>query len=154
MAVRELNRTNLEYFKGQLKQLQADSPRQFGSLDATGMLQHLRIVLDTNLGNAEAPKRWLPWPFRRPMYVLICYLMTDWPKGKLKGPDFFTPTAQHPFEEERALLTKRMEEFVEALERNPNEKRNNAILGPLTLRRWSRLNGVHFRHHFKQFGIE
>ena len=89
---------------------------------------------------------------RNLFYLVFNVWFTNWPKG-LKGPPFLTPEPEGSFVEEHALLVTRMEQFVDALEREPGRIAVNPSLGAIPLRTWSRAHGVHCDHHLRQFGV-
>ena len=136
-----------------LDRLQSDSERVFGTLDACGMIRHLRYSYEMSTGKQEAPDESKP-VIRTLLWIFAFNILTEWPGGKIKGPDYVTPTPEGDFNEEKKLLVQAMREFVAKLDSNPDEKHVNPGLGPLTLTKWSHLHGVHCHHHYKQFQLE
>ena len=47
---------------------------------------------------------------------------------------------------------KAMEQFVDALDGEPDRIAVHPAFGDLTLRKWAKLHGKHFDHHLRQFG--
>ncbi len=76
-----------------------------------------------------------------------------WPPSRARLPEYWLPPAEETFSTERDLLVRALDRFVESLEEQPDRKAVHTILGPVTLRSWSRAHGVHFRHHFRQFRL-
>ena len=153
MAKEALTRDTLELHTGRINRLTPDTPRKFGTLSPTDMLRHLRFSTEMSTGEQEAED--LSKPFARALvWILFFNILTTWPGGKIKGPDFVTPTAEKDFDEEKQLLLTAMGRFVDKLESDPSEKHVNPGLGRLTMRQWSHLHGIHNHHHYRQFGIE
>ena len=152
MARIDIDANTLPQFLERLNRLQPDAQRRWGSLGVNDMLRHLRNVFETPLGEKSYPPEKMPLP-KPLLYFLLCRVFTTWPKGRIKAPDYWTPPAEHEFEEERQLLIEKLRRFVDALESDPSAVRLNPFFGDLTLAQWSRLNGIHLDHHFKQFGV-
>jgi hypothetical protein len=155
MALPLLTTENLEYFQEKLNALSADTPRQWGELEATRMVHHLRFVAELSLGEAKSDEiRDISWPVARTlMRWAFFHVITTWPKGKLKAPAYFTPESDDSFEDERQALLALLERFVDELETTPETRNLSPLFGRLTLTQWSRVHGVHFNHHFRQFGL-
>ncbi|MBI2421209.1 MAG: DUF1569 domain-containing protein [Candidatus Hydrogenedentes bacterium] len=153
MAERVLTRETLGYFQASLARLKPDSERRFGTMDARHMMRHMRLSLEASLGLADVPDKSIP-VVSRVVFWTICNVVTKWPGGKLKAPAFWTPPAEDDFEGERRKLLAILDQFIEKLEAEPKGSGIHPIFGRLTMREWSRLIGLHFRHHFRQFGVE
>lgn len=152
MLSNDLDRETVGAFKDAIGKIQEDSERQWGTLTAHGMLRHLRHTFDVSLGAVDAEDESTPY-VRGVVWVLFFEVFTNWPKGKLKAPAAFTPEPDEDFETEKGLLLERMDAFVDAYEDDPDQRAISPLLGNITLSKWSRLHGVHCRHHLKQFGV-
>ncbi len=152
MAKINLNRGTLDEFARRIASLQPDSQRRWGKMDAARMLRHLTFTTDMSLGTVDV-KPFTAALVRPIIYLVFFNLFTNWPKGRIKAPDFVCPPAQGDFEFERGLLLARMREFVDALERDPARTTVNPGLGPCSMTKWSRVHGVHTDHHLRQFGV-
>lgn len=150
MAVTYLNADNKEYFVERIKQLRPDSERRFGTMDANQMMRHMRNALETSMGEVEMPGK--PLPGGKAVYFLITHVMTKWPGGKIKAPDYWTPPADQEFEAEREALLSAVDRFVEHYDAG-KPTAPHPMLGSLKADQWARLNGLHFQHHFRQFGV-
>lgn len=148
-----LNRANLAAFRERIDKLAADTPRKFGTMDTNAMLRHMRLALETSVGETDLPDKSLPPVVRQLIYFLITNAITTWPGGKLKAPDFWSPPSEHSFEEEKRLFLGATERYLKALEETPEKKERHPIFGSLNLRQWSRLHGLHLNHHLRQFGV-
>lgn len=146
-----LCRENEAQFLARIEKIRADSPRQFGTMDANKMLRHMRNALETSVGETDLPDSSIH-VVRRILYFLVCRVITTWPGGRLKAPDYWSPPADHPFGEEKTLFLAATRRFFDALAANPDRVARHPIFGPLTLRQWSRLHGIHLHHHLRQFG--
>jgi hypothetical protein len=136
-----------------IDRLHEDSERAFGTLDATGMLRHLRFVYEMSIGEQEIEDDSKPI-IRTLLWIFAFNVFTEWPGGKIKGPPSLTPVPEHSFDEERVLLVEAMRRFVTKLETDPDEEHVNPGLGPISITKWSHLHGVHSHHHYKQFDLE
>lgn len=152
MEVRNFNRENLEYFKEHVNRLTPESERQFGTLDVVGMMHHLRNAFETAAGDVTVEDKSVPI-VRTAAFYIVCYVMTTWPGGAIKAPDYWTPSTDNEFDEEHALFLKSMDRFCDMLEEDPTGRAANPVLGPLTRLQWSRLMGVHCKHHLRQFSV-
>ncbi len=148
----DLNRETLPAFTNRFDALTEQWQRQWGTLSLPDMLHHLRLALETSLGEHETAR--VPFPVPGALaYFLFFVVFTTWPGGKIKAPDSFTPPAEGDVEAERAVVRQKMQEFVETLEREPGRKSMHGLFGEIPLRRWARVHGVHMNHHLRQFGV-
>jgi len=151
MARLKLDRDSLPEFIRRVASLRADTPRQWGTMDAARMVQHLIFMTEVSLGLQEVPDRSTPIVRKIGWWVVFC-LMTNWPKGKFKSFDFQMPSPAGDFPAQQAELIRLMERFVAELEKNPERKTLSPLLGLITIRQWSRAHAVHDNHHLRQFG--
>lgn len=147
-----LTRDTIEHHLASIDRLEPDSLAIFGSLDARGMLRHLRFSFEASIGEPEAEDKSIPF-IRALVWVVFFNMFTKLPGGKIKAPPAVTPPAEFEFEEERRLLIEVTRRFVDKLEQAPEEKHINPGFGALTMRQWSKLHGVHNAHHFRQFQL-
>jgi hypothetical protein len=147
-----LTRQTLPDFTRRVQALRSDSPRKFGKMPIEQMLKHLRNAHEVALGEKSMPDESKPI-IRDILYFVIARLLTTWPGGRIKAPDYWSPPADFDFEGERKGLLGAMTRFVDSLEKSPDKATVHPMLGPLTQRKWSQLNGVHINHHMRQFGV-
>lgn len=152
MAIPHLNQSTLPYFQEKIGALRADTPAKWGELDVTRMVRHLRQAVEASLGEVDVPDESTA-VLRNVAYVLAFGLMTTWPKGRIKAPDYWTPPAEHDFDRERQLLLEALDRYVQTAAAEPDREGINPLLGSIPLRKWSRVHGIHFNHHFRQFGL-
>lgn len=151
MAKPPLARETAADFLARVNRIREDTPRKFGSMDANRMLRHMRLALETAVGETDLPDSSIP-VVRRVLFFAVTRVVTTWPGGKLKAPDWWSPPSEHPFEEEKRRFLAATDRFLAALEENPERVTRHPIFGPLKLRQWSRLHGIHLHHHLRQFG--
>ena len=151
MAVTYLIPENKEWFVDRINRLKPDSERQFGTMDANQMMRHMRNALETALGEVEMPGK-ANTIVGKINYFTITQVMTKWPGGKIKAPDYWTPPADREFEQERAALLSAIDRFLDACAIG-KPTAPHPLLGNLNTGQWARLNGLHFAHHFRQFGV-
>lgn len=147
-----LTRETYPDFKQRLEKLTPDAQRRFGSMDALKMMRHMRNVHETALEEISYEDKTVP-VLSKVLFFTFTRLMKTWPGGKIKAPDFWTPPAAQEFDDERRDLEASIERFLDALDDNPNKIVQNPFFGKLPLKEWSRLNGIHFHHHLRQFGV-
>nr|MBP8128283.1 DUF1569 domain-containing protein [Candidatus Hydrogenedentota bacterium] len=129
------------------------SQRQWGTLTPEGLMRHLRASVEISLG--EGPKtRSLGIPIVSTVVrYLFFHWFTRWPGGTIKAPASFTPPAEGALDEERDALLRAMDRFLDAVDSEPERLAPNMLLGPQPLRYYGRIHGVHFQHHFRQYGV-
>ena len=147
-----LTRQTLSDFAGRVQALRPDSQRKFGKMSIEQMLKHLRNAFEVSLGEKTLPDESKP-VVRDILYFLIARVITTWPGGRIKAPDYWSPPADYDFERERKELLGAMDRFLGAFESAPDKIGVHPILGPLSMREWSQLMGVHMHHHMRQFGV-
>ena len=156
VAIRNLDTKNLPFHRERILVLEETTPARWGGMDAGAMVCHLRVMVELSLGEIEVAGKVSPI-VGKPLGLLFFYVITRWPKGK-KGSKppvpALCPAPTLSFEQERQRLLEALDRFVSGQESDPGAKSAHPLLGPTTLARWSRVHGVHFRHHFRQFGVE
>ena len=131
-----------------LKSLSDSSTRKWGSMDITGMLQHLSLSARMALGELPVPSANKPVFQVFPLKHLILYVF-PFPKG--------APTASELKPVDAASLEETRTKLLELLERiasGPPEEGAPAhpLFGPLTWKEWGVATHKHTDHHLKQFG--
>ena len=147
-----LTSENLELFESRIGRLAPEAKPRWGRMDAKLMMRHLRRALEISLGEVEGPDRSIP-VLRTIIWLLFFRLFTIWPPSRARLPEYWLPPAENVFAVEKELLVAALDRFVRSLEAQPERRAVHGLLGPLTLRSWSRAHGVHFRHHFRQFRL-
>ena len=143
-----LNEVDRREIVGRVGSLSATSARRWGSLDVTGMLQHLILSARMTLGElpvASSNKRvFQVFPLKH----LILYVL-PFPKGAPTAAEL-KPVAPSSFEEERAALL----DLLERIGTGPSEGAGPAhpLFGPMTFREWGVVTYKHADHHLRQFG--
>ncbi len=152
MAKVSLTRETLDHFKERIGRLTPDSERRFGTLDPVRMMRHMRHTLEAAIGEVDVEDESMPI-LRKVMYIVICYVITTWPGGRIKAPDSWTPPADKNFDDERTAMLAAIDDYLDVLDSEPERVGVNPALGPLTVRKWSRLMGLEFHHPLRQFGV-
>ncbi len=147
-----LNRESEAMQRARIAKLAANTPRKFGTMDTNAMLRHMRNAVETSLGETDLPDKSIPL-VSRVLFLLMTRVITTWPGGMLKAPDFWSPPPDHEFEKERELFLAATSRFLDALEKEPKRSARHPIFGSLSLSQWSRLHGIHLHHHLRQFGV-
>ena len=131
-----------------VRSLSVSSNRRWGSMDVTGMLQHLRLSASMTLGELSIPSKSKRAFQVFPLKHLILYVL-PFPKGAPTAPEL-KPSIAASFEDERAALLK----LLERIGTGPREGTGPAhpLFGPLTWREWGVATYKHADHHLEQFG--
>ncbi len=147
-----LDTEHLPLFIEKLEQIRPDSQPQWGKLTPPALMSHLRFMVELSLGEGAEQDR-SNWLTRTLVKWVFFHLLTTWPQGKIKGPPSITPPPKGDFVAERTALERRLKEFVALAQREPNRLTAHPFFGPTPLRYWSRIHGVHFYHHFRQYDV-
>jgi hypothetical protein len=152
MAIILFNHNAAPAFFARIQAVAADQPPRWGKLDAPRMMRHLRFTFELSLGEVEAEDMSNPLT-RTVLKKLFFEWFTNWPKGRIKAPVYFTPPADGDLEAERTALYPVIERYLQALADTPERKTLSPLLGPVPLSYWAVIHGVHTHHHLKQFGV-
>jgi hypothetical protein len=146
-----LTRDTRQEFVSRLAAIRADTKPKWGQMDATRLMRHLSRSIEISLNEVEAQDM-SNWFTRHIVKYLVFHLFTKWPKG-LKAPEVFTPEPSENFEKERQTALEAIERFLSIADSEPTRMGLSPFLGPQPMTYWRRIHGVHFRHHFRQFGV-
>jgi hypothetical protein len=143
-----LNEGDRAAIAGRVRSLSVSSTRQWGSMEVTGMLKHLRLSALMGLGDYSVPSANKRAFQMFPLKHLILYVF-PFPKGAPTAPAL-KPVDAASFEEERGGL-------LESLERLGTGARDGVgpdhpLFGRLSWREWGVVTYKHTDHHLKQFG--
>ena len=143
-----LNENDLDAILNRLRSLSVSSTRRWGSMDVTGMLQHLRLSGLMTVGELPVVSKSKRAFQMFPLKHLILYVV-PFPKGAPTAPEL-KPSDATSFEEERTALL----ELLDRIGTGPSEGEGPAhpLFGPLTWREWGVATYKHADHHLKQFG--
>ncbi len=131
-----------------VQSLSSSSTGRWGSLDVTGMLNHLNLSALMAVGELEVPSVNKRVFQIFPLKHLTLYVL-PFPKGARTAPKL-VPDVVTSLEEERAVL-------LGLIQRIGTGSRDGAgpthpLFGPLTWREWGVLTYKHADHHLRQFG--
>ncbi|HEU4769920.1 MAG TPA: DUF1569 domain-containing protein [Pyrinomonadaceae bacterium] len=143
-----LNESDRAAIVNRVRSLSASSTRRWGTMDVTGMLRHLRLAAQMNVGDLDLPSANKRAFQMFPLKHLILYVL-PFPKGAPTAPKL-KPEAGASFEEERATLL----DLLERIGTGPSEGAGPAhpLFGPLSWREWGVATHKHTDHHLRQFG--
>src|SRR5690554_6764401 len=107
MALKFLTPETRDEFVQRFMSIQADTRPKWGTMTSSRMLSHLRYFFNASNGTVQMPdqsnfitRTIAPW--------LFFHLFTNWPKGRLKVPEQYTPPPDDDFERERELTIQAM----------------------------------------------
>lgn len=134
-----------------IQSVSADSKRQWGKLDAPGMLAHCRLALETGLGQKVFKQK------------LIGKLLAWLVKGKILDSDApFSPNSPTDpamiaasageLDQEKAALIEAVKAFC-AKGPSGMPQGPHPFFGKMTSDQWNRLMSKHLDHHLRQFGV-
>ncbi|MEQ8821629.1 MAG: DUF1569 domain-containing protein [Sumerlaeia bacterium] len=148
-----LRRAYLDHYTARLHRLTPEHRGQWGELDATTMVAHLRRALVYTMEPGGGPTA-KPHPVMSlpPIRWLLLHRLT-WPRGKIKVTSKLTAPAEDDFSEEIAKLTATMEAWAEFADANPKKSAPHPMFGVLPITQWCVFHGRHFDHHLTQFAV-
>jgi len=144
-----LNDSDRNSIINRMRSLSASSTRQWGSLDVTGMLQHLRRSALMCLGELPVPSVNKRAFHKFPLKHALLYVL-PFPKGAPTAPEL-KPVDEVSFEEERAALLELLERIGTGVSDGMGP--DHPLFGPLSWREWGVVTYKHANHHLKQFGV-
>lgn len=131
--------------------LKADSPAQWGSMNAAQMLAHCEQALRTAFGDLKLPRRF------------IGMLLGNWAKKRLltndKAFDRNMPTDKAFVMKETYDFAEKQRAVIELVERFVKQGRSvlttepHPFFGSMTVEQWDVLHVKHLDHHLRQFGV-
>ncbi len=145
---RPLNKDTIERFQRRVESIPLNRRPIWGGMDATHMFAHLRRSLELAMGDYPEPDH-SNWVTR--IIGKIYFSSLSWPRG-MKSPGYFFPEVMEG-EPERRLLLENMQKFVREVHESPNRTVASPRFGPMTMTRWSKVQGRHFEHHLRQFDV-
>lgn len=151
MARIDLDASTLPDFERRVAELDADAPRQWGTMSVARMFAHLSITFEISLEERPSKDESRPW-LLPVLWWLLFEFWTDWPKGAIKASTQFLDDAAEDAEGERARLLALMRRFVQRAESDPDRLVLEPMLGRVSLVKWRRIHGVHVDYHLRQFG--
>ena len=152
MAFLDLNPTTADAFIQRISAIKSPDQRRWGTLDPAALMRHLTCVFEVSLNERIPEKLFVPMP-GFVAWQLFFVWFTKWPEGKIKAPKSFMPDGDGKLEEDRARSLAALHRFLEQLAADPNQKSYSPLLGNISLRRWSRVHGVHLNHHLRQYSV-
>ena len=143
-----LNEGDRVAIHSRVQSLSVSSTGRWGSMDVTGMLQHLRLSAQMTVGELQVPSANKRAFQVFPLKHLILYVL-PFPKGAPTAPELKPGVAVSLDEEQAAVL-----ELLERIGTGPREGAGPAhpLFGPLSWREWGVATYKHVDHHLKQFG--
>jgi hypothetical protein len=142
----------LPRFTARLSALTPDKVPLWGRRRPIEMIAHLRRNVEVALGEVEVQDG----SNRLRRTVLRWYVFSSgvpWAKGKIHAPKVMSPAPEGDFGAECARFRETMERFVVAVEREPKRRSVHPFFGPVKLRYWSRMLGMHIEYHLVQFDV-
>jgi hypothetical protein len=143
-----LNENDRAQIVRRMQSLSESSSRKWGSMDVTGMLQHLSLSARMTLGELSVPSSNKRVFQVFPLKHLILYVL-PFPKGAPTAP-LLKPSEAGAFAEVRASLL----EMLERIGTGPQDGVGPAhpLFGSMTWREWGVVTYKHADHHLRQFG--
>lgn len=139
-----LNEGDRNAISSRVRSLSVSSTRRWGTMDVTGMLQHLRRSALMCVGELSVPSANKRAFHRFPLKHLILYML-PFPKGAPTAPEL-KPVDAGSFEEERAALLELLERIGTGLRDGMGP--DHPLFGSLSRREWGVVTYTH-RSSFK-----
>lgn len=140
--------------ESQLKNLNPDSPAQFGIMTPQHMVEHLTVTMKLSSGRIKLPE-FEPNEKQLMQKQALIYTDMEFPKGvRAPNSDGELPDLRFPdLDTAKEKLIQSIQEYEEVFEKNPDFKSIHPRFGFLTHEEWEKFHQKHFTHHFGQFGI-
>ena len=132
-----------------LESLRPDAQRRFGKMTSDQMMWHVASGLSLALGHTTAPPAKPPVPMPKPLMRFLV-IKAPWPKGAPTIPDIVARD-HYDFEAERKRALRLIDEM--AARDLDGEWPLHPLLGKMSGKQHSELQGKHVDHHLKQFGV-
>lgn len=136
-----------------MEQLEAETPAQWGKMNARQMVEHLADFFKVSSGKKKFD---LTTPADQ-LTKFKAFLYTD--KGFRENtkapmlPEEPFPVRNASFEQSKAELMEEMAAFFEAFQTDPERVNLHPVFGELNYEEWIRLHYKHLIHHCRQFGL-
>jgi len=151
MKIKDFTPETAALFIERIETLTPQSQRQWGTMSVEQMLRHLRLAVQTSLGEIDvADKSNLFYRAARP---LVYSGLLPKPKGKVSAPQEFVVVEAASFNFEQAELIAALHRFVHHAQAQPAAKARHPFFGMLTMVQWQRSHALHLDHHLEQFGV-
>ena len=139
-------------FPAAIKLLNADTPAEWGEMQATEMLDHLRKGFELSISEEDfkitTPEKHLA--------KMKAFILSDKPMtaGATKPYSFDTVEALNlSFEDTKVELMRSMIKALSHFEKNPKFTSIHPYFGELNVEEWLALHKKHLQHHLNQFNL-
>lgn len=133
-----------------INNLSSSSPRQWGKMDVSQMLAHLKEGFGVPLSDKKMPRMFmglmLAWMIKSKMYD-----DKPWKKNLPTAPNFLIKD-QREFNKEKSELIGLINEFHKRGPENVG-KYPHPFFGRFTKEQWGKMMYKHLDHHLTQFGV-
>ena len=136
--------------KGRLSNLNENSERQWGKMDAAQMMYHCQKPLRIPLGKSSMKKPGFLLKLLAKMYKGAMYGDKPWKKNVRTAPGFVV-TEHKEFQPEKEKLSTLISEFHVMKSRETMPK--HPAFGTFSKEQWGKMQYKHLDHHFRQFGV-
>lgn len=134
--------------------IQADTPAQWGKMNAHQMIEHLGLVFVLSTGKFDLPYKGTEEDAQR--------YWKDFQASDNPWKDVFPTTSfgdpkpprKATIEESKAGLRKTYQKYLAYCEANPTAVNSHFFLGNLSVDQWREVHVKHLLHHARQFGME
>lgn len=141
----------LQQTQERLNKLTAETPAQWGKMNAGQMLAHLNVSYKEALV-PEANKNGFLMNFMMKKFIKPVVVGNKPYKKNSRTAPSFVITNERDFEKEKAELLKNIAHVINEGEAK-FEGRMSPNFGALTAQEWNTLFDKHMQHHFEQFAI-
>jgi hypothetical protein len=131
-----------------LQKLQANTPPQWGKMNASQMMAHCQRPIEVFFGEKKLKQSLIGILFGR-MAKKKLFADKPWSKGLPTAPEFLVKD-EREFQKEKTRLTDLINRMITE---GPNTiPPVHPFFGKMSLQEWSILGYKHLDHHFRQFG--
>jgi hypothetical protein len=133
-----------------LNQLQKDTPRLWGKMNAAQMLAHCNKAIEIPLSKEQQPRVFIG-RIVGPLFRSLLYNDTPYKQSLRTAPNFVI-SEEKDFEIEKATILKQITTFHQLGEKGIT-KHPHPFFGKFTPAQWGMSQYKHLDHHLKQFGL-
>ena len=152
MKIKDLTPETRAHYIERIRRITEASDRRWGTLTPAQMFDHLSRTIESSIGDRPVDGNGVLL-FKVAKRIVLSGV-APFPPNVLKTPPVFEPNGTGTVSTERDRLEALIDRFLEARERNPKRAPMNPLFGPMTMKQWGRLHGLHLNHHLAQFGVK
>lgn len=136
-----------------LLSLDASDNAKWGKMTPQHMIEHLGVIFMISAGKIEA--RGLPENRQKELYLKLTAGSFSFKPNTSSPvlPEKPLPLRFDNIEEAKAAALKAVHAFKDKFEKQPGNKIEHPVFGPLSYQEWLFFHEIHLKHHLRQFNL-